>query len=58
MVVNRSPCVSFISHYVTLTPGDIVFTGTPGSTTRMSPGDLVEVEIEGIGILGNQVAAE
>lgn len=51
-------CVSFISRYATLTQGDIVFTGTPGSTTRMSPGDIVEVEIEGIGILRNKVAAE
>jgi len=47
--------VSWISQYVTLTPGDVIYTGTPGATQRMSPGDVVEVEIEGIGILHNPV---
>ena len=49
--------ISFISHYVTLTPGDIIFTGTPGNTRRMVPGEVVEVEIEGIGVLRNPVAS-
>jgi 2-keto-4-pentenoate hydratase/2-oxohepta-3-ene-1,7-dioic acid hydratase in catechol pathway len=49
--------VSWISQAVTLTPGDVIYTGTPGQTTRMSPGDVVEVEIEGIGVLRNPVAA-
>jgi 2-keto-4-pentenoate hydratase/2-oxohepta-3-ene-1,7-dioic acid hydratase in catechol pathway len=49
--------VSFVSQYVSLTPGDVIFTGTPGSTQKMSPGDTVEVEIEGIGILKNPVTA-
>lgn len=47
--------VSFVSQYVTLTPGDVIYTGTPGATSKMSPGDVVEVEIEGIGILKNSV---
>jgi 2-keto-4-pentenoate hydratase/2-oxohepta-3-ene-1,7-dioic acid hydratase in catechol pathway len=47
----------FISRYVTIVPGDIVYTGTPGNTRRMKPGDVVEVEIEGIGILRNPVVA-
>jgi len=47
--------VSYISKYVTLEPGDIIYTGTPGSTKRMAPGDIVEIEIEGIGILSNPV---
>ena len=47
--------VEYISRYVTLTPGDLIFTGTPGSTKKMSDGDTVEVEIEGIGILRNKV---
>lgn len=37
-------------------PGDLIFTGTPGSTKPMRPGDVVEVEIEGIGVLRNKVA--
>ncbi|MBK9170940.1 MAG: fumarylacetoacetate hydrolase family protein [Bryobacterales bacterium] len=47
--------VSFISQYVTLEQGDLIYTGTPGSTAKMSPGDTVEIEIEGIGILRNPV---
>ena len=49
--------VSFISQYVTLVPGDVIYTGTPGSTKKMSPGDVVEVDIEGIGVLRNPVKA-
>ena len=49
--------VSYISQYVTLSPGDLVFTGTPGTTRKMKAGDTVEVEIEGIGTLKNPVVA-
>lgn len=47
--------VSFISQVLTLRPGDLVFTGTPGETPRLNDGDVVEVEIEGIGVLRNRV---
>jgi 2-keto-4-pentenoate hydratase/2-oxohepta-3-ene-1,7-dioic acid hydratase in catechol pathway len=47
--------VSFISRYVTLEAGDVIYTGTPGATRRMKPGDLVEVEIEHVGVLRNPV---
>jgi 2-keto-4-pentenoate hydratase/2-oxohepta-3-ene-1,7-dioic acid hydratase in catechol pathway len=47
--------VSYISQWVTLEPGDLIFTGTPGSTSKLAPGDVVEVEIEGIGLLRNPV---
>jgi 2-keto-4-pentenoate hydratase/2-oxohepta-3-ene-1,7-dioic acid hydratase in catechol pathway len=47
--------VSYISQFVTLDPGDLIFTGTPGTTRKMEPGDVVEVEIEGIGVLRNPV---
>jgi 2-keto-4-pentenoate hydratase/2-oxohepta-3-ene-1,7-dioic acid hydratase in catechol pathway len=47
--------VSHVSQYVTLFPGDVIYTGTPGSTQAMKPGDQVEVEIEGIGVLRNTV---
>jgi 2-keto-4-pentenoate hydratase/2-oxohepta-3-ene-1,7-dioic acid hydratase in catechol pathway len=49
--------LQFISRYVTISRGDLIFTGTPGSTRRMQPGDMVEVTIEGIGTLRNPVAA-
>ena len=47
--------VSYISHYATLLPGDVIFTGTPGNTQAVRNGDAVEVEIEGIGVLRNTV---
>jgi 2-keto-4-pentenoate hydratase/2-oxohepta-3-ene-1,7-dioic acid hydratase in catechol pathway len=49
--------VSYISKWVTLEPGDLIYTGTPGSTKKMKPGDIAEVEIDGIGILRNPVIA-
>ena len=48
--------VSYASQYVTLLPGDVVYTGTPGTTNALKPGDVVEVDIEGIGVLRNTVA--
>jgi 2-keto-4-pentenoate hydratase/2-oxohepta-3-ene-1,7-dioic acid hydratase in catechol pathway len=48
--------VSWVSRWVTLLPGDAIYTGTPGSTRAMRAGDVVEVEIEGIGVLRNPVA--
>ena len=47
--------VSYVSRYVTLLPGDVIYTGTPGSTSAMKPGDVVEVELEGVGVLRNPV---
>jgi 2-keto-4-pentenoate hydratase/2-oxohepta-3-ene-1,7-dioic acid hydratase in catechol pathway len=47
--------VSFASRHVTLRPGDVIYTGTPGATSAMKPGDTVEVEIDGIGVLRNKV---
>ncbi len=49
--------VSFISQFVTLEPGDLIYTGTPGTTAAIGPGDVVEVEIEGVGTLRNTVVA-
>jgi 2-keto-4-pentenoate hydratase/2-oxohepta-3-ene-1,7-dioic acid hydratase in catechol pathway len=49
--------VSYVSRYVTLYPGDVIFTGTPGSTLAMKPGDVVEIEVEGVGVLRNPVVA-
>jgi 2-keto-4-pentenoate hydratase/2-oxohepta-3-ene-1,7-dioic acid hydratase in catechol pathway len=49
--------VNFISQYVTLEQGDVIFTGTPGVTSAMKAGDEIEVEISGIGTLVNRVRA-
>lgn len=48
--------VSWVSRWVTLLAGDVIYTGTPGATRAMKPGDVVEVAIEGIGVLRNPVA--
>ncbi|MEA3488549.1 MAG: fumarylacetoacetate hydrolase family protein [Euryarchaeota archaeon] len=47
--------VSFISHVMTLMPGDIIATGTPGGIGAMARGDTIEIRIEGIGTLRNYV---
>jgi len=57
LIHDTSTIVSFISQHVTLEPGDLIFTGTPGVTSAIKPGDTLEVEIEGIGILKNGVEA-
>ena len=49
--------LSYVSQYVTLFPGDIIFTGTPGSTSAMKPGDIVEIEVEGVGVLRNRIVS-
>ena len=49
--------VSWASRHVTLLPGDLIFTGTPGKTDAIGPGDVVEVELEGVGVLKNRVTA-
>jgi 2-keto-4-pentenoate hydratase/2-oxohepta-3-ene-1,7-dioic acid hydratase in catechol pathway len=49
--------LSYISHVMTLEPGDLVATGTPEGVGPLQPGDVVEVEIPGVGVLRNPVAA-
>ena len=55
LIFGPAAIVSFVSRYITLSPGDVIYTGTPGSTSPMKAGDIVEVEIDGIGILQNPV---
>lgn len=57
LIHDAATIVSFISQYTTLMPGDVIFTGTPGRTSSMKSGDVVEVEIEGVGALSNPVIA-
>jgi 2-keto-4-pentenoate hydratase/2-oxohepta-3-ene-1,7-dioic acid hydratase in catechol pathway len=45
----------YISQHFTLHPGDLIWTGTMGSTRAMQPGDVYEVELPGVGILRNSV---
>jgi 2-keto-4-pentenoate hydratase/2-oxohepta-3-ene-1,7-dioic acid hydratase in catechol pathway len=65
MIFGVGYLVSYLSHLLTLEPGDVIATGTPAGVgfsrkppVFLKPGDRVEVEIEGLGILQNPVAAE
>lgn len=55
LIFNVDYLVRFVSWVMTLEPGDVISTGTPSGIGPMSPGDRVEVKIEGIGTLGNTV---
>ena len=55
MVFSPDVLVSYISQIMTLSPGDVILTGTPEGVGSMKSGDAVRVEIEGIGSLSNQV---
>ncbi|MEQ9199882.1 MAG: fumarylacetoacetate hydrolase family protein, partial [Rhodospirillales bacterium] len=50
--------IADISAAITLLPGDVILTGTPEGVGPISPGDTVEIEIAGIGVLQNRVVAE
>ena len=50
--------LEYISKHFTLEPGDIIATGTPAGIGPIQPGDIIEAEIEGIGILKNEVKLE
>jgi 2-keto-4-pentenoate hydratase/2-oxohepta-3-ene-1,7-dioic acid hydratase in catechol pathway len=55
LVFGVSELVAFISRIMTLLPGDVILTGTPSGVGPIVPGDTVEVEIEGVGVLVNPV---
>jgi 2-keto-4-pentenoate hydratase/2-oxohepta-3-ene-1,7-dioic acid hydratase in catechol pathway len=55
MVFSVPELIRYISHQMTLLPGDLIATGTPSGVGQLKDGDTVEVEIEGIGVLSNPV---
>ena len=55
LVFSVAVLVSFISQIMTLEPGDVVMTGTPAGIAPVQRGDVMEIEIEGIGVLRNTV---
>lgn len=55
MIFPPEELVSFISHIMTLKPGDVIATGTPPGVGPLKTGDVAEVSVEGIGILKNKV---
>lgn len=54
-IFNVGQLVSFISQVMLLNPGDVIATGTPSGIGSMSPGDVVQVKIQGVGVLENHV---
>lgn len=50
--------IAYISEAITLLPGDVIMTGTPSGVGPVQPGDVVEIEISGVGVLRNPVVAE
>ena len=57
MIFNVPKLVSFVSHVMTLLPGDVIMTGTPPGVGPLSTKDVVEVKIDEIGTLTNQVVS-
>ena len=56
LIFDVANVISYLSRYLTLMPGDVIYTGTPQTTRAMNPGDVVEIEVEGVGVLRNVVA--
>jgi 2-keto-4-pentenoate hydratase/2-oxohepta-3-ene-1,7-dioic acid hydratase in catechol pathway len=57
MVFGIATYISAMTRYLTLYPGDVIWMGTDGATDNMKPGDVVEIEITGLGVLRNPVMA-
>ncbi len=57
MAFSVAYLLRYISSVMTLLPGDLIATGTPAGVSRLSDGDVVEVEVEGVGVLRNPVSA-
>jgi 2-keto-4-pentenoate hydratase/2-oxohepta-3-ene-1,7-dioic acid hydratase in catechol pathway len=58
MVFSIRELIAYASSVMTLEPGDVILSGTPEGVGPLSPGDVVEVEVESIGILRNYVALD
>jgi 2-keto-4-pentenoate hydratase/2-oxohepta-3-ene-1,7-dioic acid hydratase in catechol pathway len=57
MIFDVPTLIAFCSEHMTLEIGDVISTGTPSGVGNLTPGDVVEIEIEGIGVLKNPVVA-
>ncbi len=57
MVFGVAEILEHITAFMTLLPGDVILTGTPSGVGKVEPGDLMEVEVDGIGVLANRVVA-
>jgi 2-keto-4-pentenoate hydratase/2-oxohepta-3-ene-1,7-dioic acid hydratase in catechol pathway len=57
MVFGVATLIEYVTSFMTLLPGDVILTGTPEGVGPLSPGDVVEVEVDGVGTLANPVEA-
>jgi 2-keto-4-pentenoate hydratase/2-oxohepta-3-ene-1,7-dioic acid hydratase in catechol pathway len=57
LIFDVAMLIAFVSRHMTLEPGDLISTGTPAGVGNLAPGDVVEVELEGVGVLRNPVVA-
>jgi 2-keto-4-pentenoate hydratase/2-oxohepta-3-ene-1,7-dioic acid hydratase in catechol pathway len=57
MIFSIDTVLRYITQVMTLEPGDVVATGTPGGVGPLAPGDTVEVKVSGVATLRNPVAA-
>jgi len=57
LLFNVASLVAYTSQGVTLNPGDCIYTGTCAGPSALSPGDVIEIEVEGVGVLSNPVVA-
>src|SRR5215212_7870055 len=57
MVFGIAELIEYITSFMTLLPGDVLLTGTPEGVGKLEPGDVVEVDVDGIGVLSNPVAS-
>jgi 5-oxopent-3-ene-1,2,5-tricarboxylate decarboxylase / 2-hydroxyhepta-2,4-diene-1,7-dioate isomerase len=55
LIYSIPELIEFISSFMTLEPNDIILTGTPKGLSHIYPGDVVRLEIDGLGVLENQV---
>ncbi|MFN0183750.1 MAG: fumarylacetoacetate hydrolase family protein [Aquabacterium sp.] len=58
MVHSVAALIEYLSGFMTLAPGDVILTGTPEGVVNVSEGDLVECEVQGLGVLANRIVGD
>ena len=58
MVFGVATIIEFVTEFMTLLPGDVIMTGTPEGVAKLEPGDKVEVEVDGLGVLMNTASGQ
>lgn len=58
LIFSIPELIAYLSDFMTLEPGDVILTGTPKGISPVKPGDVVRVEVDGVGALENPIVAE